>query len=247
MMKDITALILAAGLGVRMGPRGEIMPKGLIPMGGVPLVTQSVETLRAWGAARIVIVTGHLAHQYERNFAGTDVTLIHNDAYATTGSLRSLKAGLAAIEGACVILESDLIYAPQALDPITESASCLVTSGPTGAGDEVYIWERAGITPPVLHDLSKDAQHLERPHFGELVGVTGLNGEAVELLRGVTDEVLTASPAAHYEEALIELSGRTDIPLARLDDLPWAEVDDEVMLERATRLVLPRVQAARGS
>lgn len=244
-MKDTTALILAAGLGMRMGPRGRLMPKGLIPLGGTPLVPQSVATLRARGFGRIVIVTGHLSEQYETAFAGSDVTLLHNPDYGSTGSLLTLKTGLAAVDGPCVILESDLIYAPQALDPICENESCLVTSGPTGAGDEVYIWPREGHVPPVLHDMSKDMRHIDRPHFGELVGITGLSAAAVDEMRDVARDILSTSPAAHYEEALVALSRRTAIPLARIDDLPWAEVDDEEMLARAERLVLPRVLAAR--
>ena len=135
-MGNMTAVILAAGMGVRMGPRGTITPKGLITLGGASLVAQSVASLRDWGAGRIVIITGHLAEHYSAAFAGTDVELVHNPDYATTGSLLSLATALKHVDGPCVILESDVIYAPQALEKVDGSANQFIVSGPTGAGDE---------------------------------------------------------------------------------------------------------------
>ena len=106
-MAEITAVILAAGLGLRMGPRGEMTPKGLIEMGGQGLVPQSVETLRRWGAERIAVVTGHLAEQYQAAFAGTDVQLIHNPAYDSTGSLKTLLTALEQIDGVTSVAPLD--------------------------------------------------------------------------------------------------------------------------------------------
>jgi len=247
-MNDITAIILAAGMGVRMGPRGKLCPKGLIKVGGTALVAQSVASLRAWGVARIVIVTGHLADQYQAAFGGGDVTLLHNPHYATTGSLRSLAVALAAVDGPCVILESDLIYAPQALDCIDENGNRLITSGPTGAGDEVYVWASAAQGGPEhLVEISKRKDAMPGPHFGELVGVTGLTHASALRMRDVAQQVLTRAPEEHYEHGLVALSREIGIEVVRIDGLPWAEIDDEAMLERAERLVYPRILAARDS
>jgi 2-aminoethylphosphonate-pyruvate transaminase len=245
-MTDITAIILAAGMGVRMGPRGKLSPKGLIPVGGEAMITGSVASLRAWGAAHIRIVTGHLAVQYDTLFAGTEVELVHNPYYATTGSLRSLMTGLDGIEGPIVILESDLIYAPQALEAIDGTGNRLIVSGPTGAGDEVYVWAHgAQGGPEHLVDISKNRHARPEPHLGELVGITSLTAASVEMMRTVGREVLTHVPEEHYEPGLVELGRAVGIQVVLLDDLAWAEVDDEEMLARAERNVWPRVKAAR--
>ena len=245
-MTEITAIILAAGMGVRMGPRGKLFPKGLIEVGGEAMIVGSVASLRAWGAAHIRIVTGHLAGQYEALFGGTEVELIHNPYYATTGSLRSLMVGLEGISGPVAILELDLIYAPQALDRVDGTGNRLVTSGPTGAGDEVYVWAHAAQGGPEhLVEISKVLTARDEAPFGELVGITGLTGASVEVMRRVGWEVLTHAPEEHYEPGLVALGREVGIEVVRLDGLAWAEVDDEEMLARAEREVWPRVVAAR--
>ena len=246
-MTEITAIILAAGLGVRMGPRGKLSPKGLLSVGGTTMIEQSVASLRDWGAAHIRIVTGHLAGQYQDAFADSDVELVHNPHYATTGSLLTLMIALEGITTPCVILESDLIYAPEALDALDGTGNRLIVSGPTGAGDEVYVWAHgAQGGPEHLVDISKDRAARSEPPFGELVGITGLTAASVENMRRIGPQVLSRNPEEHYEPGLVALGRAVGIEVFRIDDLPWAEVDDEAMLKRAEDLVFPRVQAARA-
>ena len=70
-MVDLSALILAAGRGIRMGPRGQLRPKGLLEIDGVPLVARSINLLRARGIPRIRIVTGHLDDSTAITLAGS--------------------------------------------------------------------------------------------------------------------------------------------------------------------------------
>ncbi|MDJ0824368.1 MAG: phosphocholine cytidylyltransferase family protein [Rhodobacter sp.] len=246
-MTEITAIILAAGLGVRMGPRGKLTPKGLLRVGGATLIEQSVAALRAWGAARIVIVTGHLSDQFEALFAGSDIELRHNPHYATTGNLRSLAVGLEGVDGPCLILEGDLIYAPQVLDAVDGSSNRFLVSTATGAGDEEYVWA-TGVQGGPLHmvEVSKDLAVRPEPPLGEMIGVTELTAEAVRRMRRVALEVLSHDPEEFYEAGLVALSREDAIECVLLDGVPWAEIDDERMLERTEREVYPRIQAWRA-
>ena len=64
-----TAAILAAGWGSRLGELTEHTPKGLLEVGGKPLLQRSVEQLKAAGIERVVIGTGYCAHLIEEFFA----------------------------------------------------------------------------------------------------------------------------------------------------------------------------------
>ncbi|PSL18736.1 phosphocholine cytidylyltransferase family protein [Shimia abyssi] len=247
-MADLSALILAAGRGVRMGPRGRLTPKGLLEIEGTPLVARSVNLLRARGIRHIRIVTGHLNDQYEAIFAAaSDVELIHNPIYDTTGSLRSLVTGLDGVSGHVVVLESDVIYEARALSPVVAGETRLIVSGETNATDEVYVWSRPGANgAPAFDTMSKDINAQPAPHFGELLGITCFSAAQVLRLRAAAQTVLAEDRKADYESAVIELARDTDIEAVLLEDLAWTEIDDETMFARAINTVWPQIVARDG-
>jgi choline kinase len=248
-MVDITAIFLAAGRGMRMGERGRMIPKGLLSIGEATFVEEAAGTLRAHGISAPRIVTGHLADQYETLARERlpDADLRHNPDFAEKGSLHSLLVGLRGQSGPCLLLESDLIFEPRAVaaaiaDP---SQAALLVSGATGAGDEVYVWadEKAG--QDCLRDMSKDATRWPDRHHGELVGLTFLTERAVAHLNAIGPAMVAQDPMADYESGIVALARNEPVACPRIDDLAWAEVDNEAMLERAATLVYPRIDAAR--
>ena len=60
------AMIFAAGLGTRLKPMTDTMPKALVPVGGKPLLAHVIERLQAAGYERLVINVHHFADQIER-------------------------------------------------------------------------------------------------------------------------------------------------------------------------------------
>lgn len=59
------AMILAAGLGERMRPLTDHMPKPLLRAGGLPLIEYHLRGLAAAGVAEVVVNVSHLAQQIE--------------------------------------------------------------------------------------------------------------------------------------------------------------------------------------
>ena len=57
------AMIFAAGLGTRLKPLTDTMPKALVPVGGQPLLWHVVMKLKAAGFERIVVNVHHFAQQ----------------------------------------------------------------------------------------------------------------------------------------------------------------------------------------
>ena len=60
------AMILAAGLGTRLRPLTDTMPKALVPVGGKPLLAHVIDRLQAAGYERLVINVHHFADQVEQ-------------------------------------------------------------------------------------------------------------------------------------------------------------------------------------
>ncbi|CAN5753853.1 nucleotidyltransferase family protein [soil metagenome] len=59
-------MLLAAGLGTRLRPLTDRIPKALLEVGGVPMLEQVARRLIAAGADRLIVNTHHLGEQIER-------------------------------------------------------------------------------------------------------------------------------------------------------------------------------------
>jgi NDP-sugar pyrophosphorylase family protein/aminoglycoside/choline kinase family phosphotransferase len=65
-----TAFILGAGLGTRLRPLTEKLPKPLLPVGGRPLITYAMDHCLSIGIGRFIVNTHHCAEAYDNAFPG---------------------------------------------------------------------------------------------------------------------------------------------------------------------------------
>jgi aminoglycoside/choline kinase family phosphotransferase len=65
-----TAFILGAGLGTRLRPLTEKLPKPLLPVGGRPLITYAMNHCLSIGVERFIVNTHHCAAAYDKAFPG---------------------------------------------------------------------------------------------------------------------------------------------------------------------------------
>jgi mannose-1-phosphate guanylyltransferase len=84
------AFVLGAGLGLRLRPLTEDVPKPLVPIFGKPLITFALDHLAAAGVKSFVINTHHLPAAFETLFAdgrygGLPVQLVHEPVLLETG------------------------------------------------------------------------------------------------------------------------------------------------------------------
>lgn len=59
----MNAMIFAAGLGTRLKPLTDTMPKAMVPVGGKPLIHILIDRLKAAGVGEVVINVHHFAQQ----------------------------------------------------------------------------------------------------------------------------------------------------------------------------------------
>ena len=84
------AFVLAAGLGTRLRPLTDELPKPLVPIFQKPLITFALDHLIATGIQRFVINTHRLPHLFEHQFAekryrGRPVELVNEPELLETG------------------------------------------------------------------------------------------------------------------------------------------------------------------
>ena len=64
------AVILAGGLGTRLGPLTRKMPKPMVPVAGVPYLEHQLRLLARQSFRDVLLLTGYLGDQIEKYFAG---------------------------------------------------------------------------------------------------------------------------------------------------------------------------------
>jgi choline kinase len=242
-----SAIILAAGLGMRLKELGRQMPKGFLRLGKLPIVEESLRRLQAVGISRVQIVTGHLAEFYEELAArsGGLVSTTYNARYADSGSMYSLYLARNQMDDeAFLLLESDLIYEQRALTTILERPEddVLLVSGPTGSGDEVYV-ETDG---QKLVNMSKERAALGRSVLGELVGISRITPPLYRAMNAVAEYRFRNSLRLEYEQALVGAAAGRAINCHLISDLAWSEIDNAQDLERAVTRVYPRIVERDG-
>ena len=86
-----TAVILAAGLGSRLGDRTKEIPKGFVTVGGTSLINRSIEKLLSAGVERVILGTGYLSRFYEELARDNPrIETVKSDRYETTSSMYTL-------------------------------------------------------------------------------------------------------------------------------------------------------------
>ncbi len=232
-----TAVILAAGRGMRLRPYTEEIPKGLLQVGQEKLVGRSVRILQSNGIEKIIFGTGYLSEQYEAFAQKHGFFTYLNKDFATTGSFHTLCCGKDLIKDDFLLLESDLLYDSHAIETIVamKDKDVILCSGFTQSNDEVYVEVSNGY----LGNLSKNPDDLNNAD-AELVGIWKVSQELyLKLLDHY--EVATDARSKDYEKAIADLSSDHPVKLSIIDDLVWCEIDDEEHLERAKTKILPKL------
>jgi mannose-1-phosphate guanylyltransferase len=107
----VKAVVLAAGLGTRMGEITRRTPKCLLPVGGRPLLARWLDELARAGVAEALVNTHHLAPQVRDWLAAAPpplaVCLVHEpELLGSAGTLAENRAFLAG-EGAFLVVYAD--------------------------------------------------------------------------------------------------------------------------------------------
>lgn len=108
--RDVTAVVLAGGLGTRLRPVVGDRPKPVADVGGRPFLARIIDQLEAVGVRRIVVCTGHGADQVEAALASrrgpAEILCSREDQPLGTGGALRLALPVAG-RGTLLVLNGD--------------------------------------------------------------------------------------------------------------------------------------------
>ena len=236
-----TAVIMAAGLGTRFGKMTETIPKGFVPVGGVPMVIRSIEALLRNGITRIIIGTGYKKEEYETLIARyPQIECVYSPRYAETNSMYTLWNCREQIgDDDFLLLESDLVYSDNAISTLRTNPhpDIMLITPVTKFQDQYYV---ESDTSGILTNCSTDKNTVHAQ--GELVGIHKLSNAFYRCMCEEYAKVVDEKPKLGYEYQLLQMS-QSGHPLYVFNayDVVWYEIDDERDLNYAEKLIIPKL------
>ena len=230
------AVILAAGMGVRLKELNRGVPKGFISLADdVPIIERSIETLLACDVSDIIIVTGFMDEHYENlRSKYPQIKTVRNEKFSETGTMYSLWCARKLINKDFILLESDLIFETRAIRELLESPvkNLLLITGRTEAGDEGYV-EANG---DWVKQISKDKKVLGSI-AGEFIGVSRLSYDFYLNLIRIAEKSFESDLNVSYDmDCFVTVAEKTPLGFLKIEDLLWAEIDDALQLKRAQKI-----------
>lgn len=124
-MNDLTAIILAAGKGTRLGTLTDNIPKPMIEVNEIKIIDNLISLLIKNNFRKVVVVTGFL-HQtlsthLQQYQAEIDLVMIENKDYASTNNIYSLWLAQDHLKDGFYLFEADIFFEEQILSNLVNS------------------------------------------------------------------------------------------------------------------------------
>ena len=242
------AIILAAGIGKRLGELTRNTPKCLLPIesdGKNTLLDLSIKSLLDNNISEIIIVTGFGAETLKSHIAtkwGNKIAFkyIFNEYYKEYNNIYSAYLARNIWDDETILLNSDIIVHPLILKNLIQEIknnngqkSFLVIDGTkqlTNESMKVKINSNSEIK-----EINKGLEIKDS--FGEYIGITYLRGfERVKFVESLDNNIKNHTIDLYYEDAIAHVLNEISVfPFLTLGN-PWTEIDTKEDYEQAKQL-----------
>lgn len=242
------AIILAAGIGNRLGESSANKPKSLLEFEGKSLLKRHIDILIENQIEELTIVTGYQSEMIETHLqdSALPINFIYNDRF-TEGSIISLNCAQEILfsEPEFILMDADVLYDSEMIKRLvnTEIENCLLLDRDFVPGDEpvkICVDKNGRIN----EFRKKVADNLEFEIQGESVGFFKFNKLiGTSLLGRINDYLSKGENDTPYEEAIRDLIKTYPEQFGYEDvtGVPWIEIDFPEDIERAKNEILPNI------
>lgn len=241
---------MAAGRGNRLLPLTKDCPKCLLEVGEAPIIVHQIKALAQAGVRRIQIVTGH-GDPLVRDICGrldcAEISFATNELFDTTNSLFSLGCGtLEPGPAGLLLLNSDVIFHPDLISRLLDDPRPQVLLADfTGVLGE----EEMKIRIDADHRITAISKTIDpMTAQAENLGVLKVGPEAARMMQRLAREPELVHQVTQdgmdlrwVPDAIHALRNEFDFYALPTGELPWIEIDFIHDLERARKVIWPRI------
>lgn len=238
-------VILCAGLGLRLRPLAEDLPKCLLAFGGRTILERTLDDLGSAGIDEVVLVTGHreeMIRSFIRLKGYRGVSFVRNPRYAETNTAYSLRLALETLDTDVFLANGDVLFDREILLDLLGHAGpdCVaVDAGSPLDAEEVKVIASDGFVERIGKRLAPEAC------LGEAIGLCKIGRATATRLRGIYAELESRDELHHFfEMGFDRLSTSPKGPkfgIILTRGRPWIEIDTIEDYRNAERSVYPRL------
>jgi len=240
----LIGMVLAAGVGRRLRPYTDKLPKALIQVDGEKTILDiALENLASVGIDHVVIVVGYAAEAVQQRKAAFErryrlnLTLVDNDKAEDWNNAYSMWTARDLMGDGVLLVNGDTVH------PVSVEETLLSSRGPAVllavdsfkklAAEEMKVTVDG---EGALIRITKSMDPAEA--FGEYIGATLVEADAVPHLIDSLETTWRRDPNLYYEDAYQEMVDRGDVVMTAAipRGTPWVEVDDQNDLARAREI-----------
>lgn len=243
------AIILAAGMGRRLGELTQNNTKCMVKVNGVPLIDRMLHQIESKHLSRIVVVVGYEGKKLMEHIASLDIRTpiiyVENPVYDKTNNIYSLSLAREYLcEEDTLLFESDLIFEDSLIDVLLEDPRDTLA-----LVDKYENW-MDGTCVKLSEDDAIEAfvpgkkfRFEEKDEYYKTVNIYKFSREFsrdyyVPFLQAYTKAL---GDNEYYEQVLrvITMLDKPVIKARRLEDQLWYEIDDIQDLDIAASIFMP--------
>lgn len=230
------SIILAAGLGSRLGELTKECTKCMVKINGITLIERMLRQLDRYGMDRIIIVTGYkgdILKDYVQNLRiNTPVVFVDNSDYRHTNNIYSLWLTREFLEEMdSLVLESDMIFEDRVIEKMLAvdngCGTFVARPRPWMDGSIVKLDEDNNI---VYFVDDEEVKRIDPSYYHKIVSIYKFKKRYVseKYMTYLNEYVKKNKDNNLYESLLkvIDLDVEKKIPAEILDEEQWYEIND---------------------
>jgi choline kinase len=244
------AIILAAGSGTRISKNFPALPKALIQVNNISIISRQISLFKKNGIDEIIVITG----PFKEKFSMPDITCVYDQKFEEHDILGSLMEAREHIFGDVIITYSDIIFEDLILKKI------LQTNLDIGIAVDLD-WKKAyenrkshaiSEAENILFDNSRNILEIRKNirnsnlEIGEFLGIIKLSNNGCKLLLKRYDEIRNDKCGRFYDTKSLTKAYLTDMIQklieSKIEVKPilisgkWCEIDTIEDLKRAENM-----------
>ncbi|MHA1420211.1 MAG: HAD-IIA family hydrolase, partial [Candidatus Heimdallarchaeaceae archaeon] len=233
-------IILAAGIGSRLKPLTDTIPKSLVKVHQKSILTYQLDALQCVPkGSKIYILSGYLSKLIEEEVKkydlDLDIIIVENKRFLETNNMYSLYLAMKEIDEDCnttIVMNGDVIYDKKIISGLLDDEREDIIAVDVGS----YIAESMKVTVQnqLIKSISKTTSKDEA--FGVSIDLYKFSVPSYLNLKNKIEEIISSGLEKDWTEVAIDTllsNGEYPARVFDISDYPWWEIDNHDDLKTA--------------